>query len=144
MIIDTPADAIRFATSKDDLTSDGTPLVMRANRQRSMFLYYYRDSVPDDGAYTQAAEFLRGITEIDITLEDTKGILSLYPEARIKLAEYGMSDTECRDAVAFAAAHFFLGSAWPSDDDNIDLALFVTCLKDEARRMGFIPPTVTT
>ncbi|NTF18118.1 hypothetical protein G6L37_06845 [Agrobacterium rubi] len=138
MIIHTAADAIRFATRKDEMTDDGTNILMRMRRESTMFYYENRDSIPDEKTYAEAAEFLQGITEVDISPDAAKAILALYPHARIKIAEYGVGDTECRDALCFVAAHFFLGSKWPNFGDKIDITLFVDCMKDEAVRMGFV------
>lgn len=137
MIIYTPADAILFATKNTDLTSDGTNIVMRLRRDSAMFYYENRDLMPDDETYADAAEFLRAVTKVDISPEMAKAMLSLYPEARIKIAEYGVSDSDCHDALCFAAAHFFLGSTWPNYGDKIGVPKFVDCLQAEAVRMGF-------
>jgi len=141
MIIWTPADAVLFATKKTDyLTNDGTPIVMRQRRDTTQFFYKNRNAEPDDETYAEAAEFLRDITEVEISAEQAKAILALYPHPRIKIAEFGVSDTDCQDELCFAAAHFFLGCDWPKFGDKVDIVLFMDCLKAEAVRMGFSIP----
>lgn len=117
-------------------TPDGE-FLMGLYRDSIDFYYKHRDLIPSDEQYQEAMEFFNEITELNLNLEQTKGILDLYPLPRITLAAYTTMDTDTRDQLSFAIAHFFLGCSWPMFKDKVDIDAFVELLKDQAKQMGF-------
>ena len=136
MLIDTPANTMSLMSSKFDLTEDGTHVLMVMRRNSALFYLENRDAVPAEDEFTKAAATLTEITELEISTEVAKSILSLYPHVRINIAEYGADD--CQSDLAFVAAHFFLGCRWPEYRDDVEIEHFVNALKAEAGRMGFV------
>lgn len=135
MFIDSAKNTLNIASRLDELTSDGTHYLLRMRRESSAFLYENRDVMPTDERYAQAAAFLKEITELEFTLEQTKNILSLYPNVRISLATSSISAS--KEGLSFVAAHFFLGCNWPVYGDNIDADEFLKILKKSANLIGF-------
>jgi hypothetical protein len=103
----------------------------------SQHLYENRFATPTDSEYSEAAEFIEDISGIQIDAERIRGILALYPSTRIKIAIYGVGDTEIREDLAFAIAHFVLGCGWPRYGDKIDVEEFVAVLRKQAVHLGF-------
>lgn len=113
-------------------------MLLGFTRNINSFLYQHRDKKPTEQHYLHAAEFMSAQAGFEIDVEMAKGILDLYPHARIKLAEYdGLGDTEVRDLVASAVANFFLGCDWPTYGDNVDTTVFCKALHKQAVAMGF-------
>ena len=111
-------------------------LNMHANNHS--FLYANRHAEPTEKHILNATEFIQSQIGFDLTEEQVKGILKLDPQAWIKLAVYdGLNDTEVRDLVSSAVAHFFLGCDWPTYGDNIDIVEFSKALRAQAVKMGF-------
>ena len=103
------------------------------------------DLQPTDAAYGEASEYLTEITEVSFDANSTKRLLSLYPLARIGVANAnGTGPTHVRDNLSFAAANFFLGSRWPTFGDKIDVDRFVAILQAEAEALGFKKSAETT
>ena len=69
-------------------------------------------------------------------MSQAKTILALFPHARIKLAVYGIHDTDVCDDLRFAVAHFVLGCRWPVNGDrNVNLDEFLSLLRKQAELM---------
>lgn len=118
--------------------SETTETLNSFTRNINTFLYQNRDKQPTEQHYLHAAEFMSATAGFEIDVEMAKGILSLYPHARIKIAKYdGLGDTEVRDLVASALSDFFLGCNWPTYGDNVDLTVFCRALHAQAVKMGF-------
>jgi hypothetical protein len=91
-----------------------------------------------DEAYAEAAEHLSEISDIAFSLDQAKRLLSLYPLARIKLAQAeGAGPTDVRDDLSDVLAHFFLGSRWPQYGDGISIERFNEILQKQALALGF-------
>ncbi len=110
-------------------------LNMRTNI--SEHLYENRCATPTDGQYIEAADFIEEISGLRLNGEHIRGLLSLYPSARIKVALYGGGDTDSREALSFAISHFVLGCGWPTYGDKVDVEEFVTILQRQAEGLGF-------
>ena len=109
-----------------------------------MFLRDNRDAIPSAAAYEAAADFMSGITELQLGIQETRAILDLYPHVRIDLATCGdCTDSGVRKGLSFTAAHFFAGCAWPTYGDKVDINAFVALLQDQAVRMGYRLATAT-
>jgi len=139
MFIAKPADILRTARSGDK-TNDGTALGLRIGRQANLEYLEDRDLVPSEEQYATAAALMSEITELTLSSEQTKAILSLYPHERIIVARRDGKDAEYLRAedISFAAAHFFLNCSWPNYGDEVDMTAFVELLKSEAIRMGYL------
>lgn len=110
-------------------------LNMRTNL--SEYLYENRFATPTDGQYVEAADFIEEISGLRLDGEQIRGLLSLYPSARIKVALEGLGDTDIRDSLSFAISHFILGCGWPTYGDKVDVEEFVTILQRQAEGLGF-------
>lgn len=95
------------------------------------------NSVPSEEAYHEVARYVEEIAGISFGVEDAKMLLSLYGKARIKVAEYGLSDTDVRDDVSFAVSHFFMGCGWPTYGDNVNIDDFLSLLKSQANKLDY-------
>lgn len=100
-------------------------------------LYKNRFALPTDRQYVEAADFIEEISGIRLDEEQIKGLLTLYPSARINMALDGVSDTEVREALSFAISHFVLGCTWPTYGDKVDVQEFVEILQKQAAGLGF-------
>lgn len=139
MFIQEPKHILRLADSEDGLTDDGTHYLFRMQRDAARAYWDNVDLQPSDVAYREASEFLTEISGVRLEDDEVKRILSLYPHARIKLAEAnGTHPTHVRNDLAFVAAHFFLGSRWPTIGDEVDVDRFVAVLQSEAEALGFM------
>lgn len=137
MFIDTPQRTLIIAAKDDGITDDGTHYVLRMRRDSSLFMFENRDAIPSEAAYAAVAKQLTWQTDVSISPDQAKAILSLYPQARIKVAMYGIGDTDVREALSFAIAHFFLGCSWPTYGDEVDLESFIATMRKQASLMGF-------
>lgn len=112
--------------------------ILGFTRNINSFLYQHRDKRPTEHHYLQAAGFMSASAGFKIDVEMAKGILELYPHARIKMAEYdGIRDTEVCGLVVDAVAHFFLGCDWPIGGDKVNATVFCKALRQQAIKMGF-------
>lgn len=138
MYINDPKHILRLADSEEGLTDDGTHYLCRMQRDSAKSYWDNADLTPTEAAYRAASEFLTEITQIRIDEDATRRILSLYPHARINLAEAnGIGTTLDRENLSFVVAHFFLGSRWPTFGDEVDVERFVSILQSEALALGF-------
>lgn len=103
----------------------------------SEHLYENRFAMPTDGQYVEAADFIEEASGIRLDGEQIRGLLMLYPSARINVALDGVSDTEVREALSFAISHFVLGCTWPTYGDKVDVEEFVGILQKRAKDLGF-------
>lgn len=111
-------------------------LDMHANNRS--FLYANCLAEPTEKHILNATEFIQSQIGFDLTEAQVRGILMLYPQASIKLAVYdGLEDTEVRDLISSAVAHFFLGCDWPTYGDKVDITVFCKALRAQAVKMKF-------
>jgi hypothetical protein len=103
----------------------------------SEHLYENRFATPSDSEYSDAAEFIEDISGLHVDAERIRGILALYPSTRIKIAMYGVGDTDIRGDLAFAISHFILGCGWPTYGDKVEIEEFVAVLQKQAVHLGF-------
>jgi hypothetical protein len=109
-------------------------LEMRINISGS--LYENRFASPTERQYVDVAEFIEEISGLRLDGEQTRGLLALYPPARIKVALDGVGDTDSRYVLSFAISHFVLGCAWPTYGDGLDVEEFVKVLQQQAAKLG--------
>jgi hypothetical protein len=113
-------------------------LLLGFTKNINTFLYEHRNAQPTEKNYLDAAEFMSETAGFEINMERAKGILDLYPHARIKLAVYnGLGDTEVCDLVLSAMSNFFLGCDWVTYGDKVDLTIFLAALHKQAVAMDF-------
>ena len=111
-------------------------LTLHANR--SKYLYENRHAPMTYDLFLKTTEFVQASLGWDITQEQVEDILNLYPEARIEIAvTRGVNDTDVRDCVLNAFAHFFLGCEWLTFGDKVDLTVFLNAIHQQAVKMGF-------
>lgn len=84
----------------------------------------------------EVAHIIKIVTGIDCDSFLAKTILSLYPTAKIQVAVYG-TESDAKDEILWAVAHFFLGCPWPTYDDDVQLTEFVLLLQKQAQALGF-------
>jgi hypothetical protein len=132
MYIDSPQKTMALAAKLGGPQDADVRSLMRMRLQSCTFYYENRNAMPTAQDYVDAAQRMSEATELDISVEQAEAILALYPHARIKIALYGTSDTDVREEMMFAAAHFFLGCEWPVYGDNVDIEAFVQLLKEQA------------
>ncbi|BDD79642.1 hypothetical protein [Burkholderia phage FLC9] len=133
MIARTP----RAVLEKDETNE----LLLNMNLHKNLFLFENRHKQLDERMALKAAEFVSSQIGFDLRPEQVKGILDLYPHARVKFIEYGgANDTEVCGLVSDAVADFFLGCPWPTYGDKLterQLDQFRQLLQERARKMGF-------
>lgn len=96
-----------------------------------------KDKQPDSSSLDKAVATIKESTGIELTSEQLSEILCLFPSERIKLAVYGISDTEVREGMYKVACHFFAGCEAPTFGDEMDLNRFITHLQQQAISMGY-------
>lgn len=84
---------------------------------------------PSPECVQSAVEFLQEQADISLAPAELFQLLSLYPFAKAKLADYGWGDTEVADLILDVVAHAFLGSRWPMNGDDCDLQAFLDRLR---------------
>lgn len=128
-------DPKKFVAASDErLFEEG---YMHMQKSRMEFALAQVGSIPSDKTVAEAVTFIEEAAEIVLTPDQLLAILSLYPMARGKLANYGWGDTEVREMVADTVANFMTGSRWPIGQDDVDPAAFVARLKKAASFMGY-------
>lgn len=83
-----------------------------------------------DKQYKHAQDIINENTELNLSIDHVKIILSLYPRTRIQFAIY-----EDSSDLLFAVSHLFLGCSWPTYGDKVDIDQFVTLLKTQAKKI---------
>ncbi|MHD0644310.1 hypothetical protein ACYPKM_01570 [Pseudomonas aeruginosa] len=92
--------------------------------------------LPED-LYWWAQRFFSFQAQVELTLEQTKHILSLFPAVRIELALFGPKDEEVIAAMWHVLPGYFLDSCWPLNTDEEEMARFVEMIKLQAHSMGY-------
>lgn len=133
MFIASPETALRFAREEDGQLEDGLHYWFRMQREGIAGYLKNRDAQPSESQLCSAAEFLAETTGLVWSVAQVSELLSLYPRTRISLAVDGEAD----DELSFAAAHFFLGTSWPTFGDKVDVTAFVNVLQQQALLMGY-------
>ena len=100
---------------------------------------FYLDNVnvsPTTHQVYEVAHIIKIVTGIDCDSFLAKTILSLYPAAKIQVAVYG-TESNAKDEILWAVAHFFLGCPWPTYNDEVQLTDFILLLQKQAQSLGF-------
>ena len=100
---------------------------------------FYLDNVnltPTTHQVYEVAHIIKIVTGIDCDSLLAKTILTLYPTAKIQVAVYG-TESDAKDEILWAVAHFFLGCPWPTFEDNVELTEFILLLQQQAKALGF-------
>lgn len=120
------------------MTGTSDHAALPARRHESLFMLRNRNAMPSSAMISEAAEHLRLLTGIRLSLQDMGSILSLYPKARIMLAIAGSTGRiDVQDALGNAAADFFLGESWPDEASSVASETFAGMLRQQAIGMGF-------
>lgn len=132
---------------------DEDSALMNITRNISWQLYLNKHVELNEEDIRVATELFREEAGFDLSHHHIKGILALYPHARIKLALYSQ-DTETIGLVMSAFSHFFLGCRWPQYGDTehdapgedrsklIDMDEFRKALRASAVKMKLAHPEV--
>ena len=110
---------------------------MHSQKARIEFAMANASSVPNEPALSNAVGFIAEETGIQITAEELRNILSLYPMQRGKLAAYGWGETEVRELILDVVANFMANTRWPLEKDDVDIQTFIERLKAAARFLGY-------
>jgi len=133
MKIFNPKTALDFAAKKDDELVEGLHYWFAMQRDSNALLIEHINAQPNERQLEDAVEFLAETTGLAWTTAQVTMLISLYPRARITLAGGGTA----HEQLAFAVAHFFLNTSWPTYGDNVDVSAFVELLQRQAMLMGF-------
>ena len=110
--------------------------LLALHRRSTLRYFHNRDMEPTTTQYEEAAEHLTNLTGLEISVSVTKELLSLFPLARIDLAEKGICGFGVRDELADAAGNFILGCRWPIYRDKVNMDTFLEVLKQQGEKMG--------
>lgn len=133
MNIFNPKTALDFAAKKDDELVDGLHYWFAMLRDSNALLIEHINVQPSERQLENAVAYLEELTDLAWTTSQVTMLISLYPRARITLAGSGTAHED----LAFAAAHFFLNTSWPTYGDEVDVNAFVELLQRQAILMGF-------
>jgi len=123
-----------MAAAKGKLSLNESLFSLRANTAQ-----FYLENVnlsPSTHQVYEVAHIIKIVTGIDCSTTLAKTILTLYPTAKIQVAVYG-TESDAKDEILWAVAHFFLGCPWPSFEDNVELTEFILLLQQQAKSLGF-------
>ena len=123
-----------MAEAKENITLDESLFSSKANTAQ-----FYLENVnlsPTTHQVYEVAHIIKIVTGIDCDSSLAKTILSLYPTAKIQVAVYG-TESDAKDEILWAVAHFFLGCPWPTYNDDVQLIEFVLLLQKQAQALGF-------
>ncbi|WP_300271824.1 hypothetical protein [Halomonas sp.] len=138
MHVDTPRHILHLAGMARLAGGNDAAFRLRLRRETALFHYELRDLEPGAEQVEDAAAFISAISGILVGEAEARALLTLYPEARIRLAAYrDTADVEVRETLAFCVAHFFLGCRWPSVHDRLDHGAFLSLLRDQAGLAGW-------
>lgn len=112
-------------------------LSFKLHRNAMQFLLKHRNKQPDLVALRGGIEHIKTATGVELSTGQLSEILTLFPSERIKLAEYGISDTEVRECMYNVACCFFAGCEAPTYGDGIDMDRFIKHLQGQAKIMGY-------
>ncbi|MPQ71474.1 hypothetical protein [Pseudomonas sp. MWU12-2323] len=128
------------AKSEDWLLHEG---YMHSQKARMEFAIANASSAPTQATISEAAGYVAEEAGIQLSDDELRHILSLYPVQRGKLASHGWGDTEVRELILDVVANFIANTCWPTGKDNVDIQIFVKRLKVAAQFMGYaITPTL--
>ena len=132
MVVDSTNKVMNAA--KESIALDGSLFSSKTNTAQ-----FYLENVnlsPSTHQVYEVAHIIKIVTGIDCSTTLAKTILTLYPTAKIQVAVYG-TESDAKDEILWAVAHFFLGCPWPSFEDNVELTEFILLLQQQAKSLGF-------
>lgn len=107
------------------------------HRNAMKFYLENKDKQPDSATLNDAVTAIKESTGVELTSKQLSEILTLFPSERIKLAVYGLSDTEVREGMYNVACCYFAGCKAPSFGDDMDINRFIKHLQSQAVAMGY-------
>jgi len=110
---------------------------MSSQKSRMDFLLKNGHLTPSAQALKDAVATIREEAGIVMSPAQAQAMLSLFPEARVTVSEYGSDDTEARGLLLNAVAGYLAGTRWPENRDEVEIDDFVRNLHVAARFMGF-------
>jgi len=130
-MFDIPVDQVLYEAEEE------ISVLLNITRNINSFLFDNRNVELSTADIVFASETFQENVGLNLTEVQMRGIISLYPHARIKLAYYG-EDTETVDCLLDAFAHFFLGCQWPTYGDDVSPNVFRQAMHARMRAMKFI------
>lgn len=97
-------------------------------RNITSFYIEHKDVQMTEEQYYDACEIMSDMLELQLSVAHTKTILQLYPHSRIRFAVQKENDS-----LSFALSHFFLGCAWPTYGEKVDINKFTELLQEQAK-----------
>lgn len=140
MFIGDPKHMVESDKSYRSGKSDTANYILKNMVQGAKFFRENYQSKPNDIEYAKVARYVEETLNVSFAIADAKMLLEIYPRARIKVAKFGIEDTDVREEISFAISHFFLGCDWPGSDD-VDHEEFCNLLTRQAVEAGFEPLT---
>ncbi len=139
MHINTADSFKRILANYDSGASDKRDVEFTFELHRNAMKFHIdnRNAKPSDTDLQEAIEHIIESTGVSLTKEQLNEILDLFPSERIKLAIYGISDTEVREGMYDVACRYFAGCEVPTYGDDVDLDRFLGHLKNQASIMGY-------
>lgn len=93
--------------------------------------------IPSATVIAAALEVISEESGINLTSDDLRKMLSLYPMQRGMLAGYGINHSEVREMMLDVVANFVANTRWPRYSDGVVMQDFTKNLKSAARFLGF-------
>jgi hypothetical protein len=135
MLVESPIKIMSMARAQ--LAEEGG--IKAAFSSQANIAQFYMENVnlsPTLHQVYEVAYLIKIVTGIECDSTLAKTILTLYPTAKIQVAVYG-TESDAKDEILWAVAHFFLGCPWPQSDDHVDVTDFVSLLQKQATALGF-------
>lgn len=129
------ADIIKAEQNANNYSEENLSLLLQ--RQSTQFFLEHLHCQIEESLYPQVVEVFKENTKICFTDQQVKDILTLFPKTRIKIAQYGLNDTEVSESINNCVSLFFLNCEWPIYKDNVDMSLFMDILHRQAIAMGY-------
>lgn len=127
------APASSFEGYKDDIGN------ILPEMHRNSISFYKKNKYKEikESTYKEALEYVKSITRISLTKEQLIDLLFFFPFYRIKLAVYGVEDTEVKSYLLNMVSSFFIGVQWPTYGDKVDMDDFMALLHKRAIEMKY-------
>ncbi|MDI6976072.1 hypothetical protein [Serratia sp. Se-RSBMAAmG] len=127
------APASSFEAYKDDIGN----ILPEMHKNSINFYKKNKDKDIKEATYQEALEYIKSNTRVSLTKEQLIDLLFFFPFYRIKLAVYGVGDTEVKSYLLNMVSSFFIGVTWPTYGDKVDIYDFVSLLRKRAIEMKY-------
>lgn len=125
------------ASSFEGYKGDIGNILPKMHRNSINFYKNNKDKDIKEATYEDALEYIKSNTRVSLTKEQLIDLLFFFPFFRIKLAVYGVGDTEVKSYLLDMVSSFFIGVKWPTFGDDVDIDDFMALLHQRATEMGY-------